>query len=257
MFDEREKAFLMNIVKPFVQQHKVGSCPHGLPAGACPICSGMGGGGGGSAKKTDRPKGEMSWGECYAIWQQMLKAKDLAAQKKNDALQAQMQTPVNFSAKLANAALKIAALAERLTSFVQKTQSTSTIMSKTLAFAAKLAIPVLNVLQNVAILTQKTLNFIKEKFTDISDKLNAIFGELKNSIEKKISDRLKDFKKRFKSLFGVVEPEDLDEETGGIEVWKDRGIANLNSHTSIHPYIRPSENLSINKKEPHGSNHPN
>ena len=25
---------------------RVGTCPHGLPLGACPICNGMGGGGG-------------------------------------------------------------------------------------------------------------------------------------------------------------------------------------------------------------------
>ena len=25
--------------------NKIGTCPHGLPMGACPICNGMGGGG--------------------------------------------------------------------------------------------------------------------------------------------------------------------------------------------------------------------
>jgi len=202
----------MNIVKPAIQQHKIGTCPHGLPAGACPVCSGMGGGGGAAAKKTGRPSGEMSWDQCYAVWQQMLKSKDLAAQSKKEALQAQMQAPISFGAKLENAALKIANLADRLTNFVQKTQVNSTITSKTLALAAKLAIPVLNVLQQVPILAQKTMNFIKEKFVDISDKLNAIFGELKNSTEKKISDRLKDFKTKIKTLFGVLEPESVDTE---------------------------------------------
>lgn len=203
----------MNIVKPAIQQHKIGTCPHGLPAGACPICNGMGGGGGGgSAKKADRPAGEMSWDQCYAVWQKMLQAKDLAAQKKHDALQAQKQAPVNFSAKLENAAIKIAGLAERLANFVQNAKPTPTIMSKTLALAAKIAIPVLNVLQNVTNLAQKALNFVQQKPADISDKLNAIFGELKNSIEKKISDKLKDFKKKIKWLFGVVEPEEIDKE---------------------------------------------
>lgn len=31
--------------------NRIGTCPHGLPMGACPICNGMGGGGG-SVKKT-------------------------------------------------------------------------------------------------------------------------------------------------------------------------------------------------------------
>ena len=45
---------------------RVGTCPHGLPLGACPICIGMGGGG---MKKPDvsATPGEMSWNECAAI----------------------------------------------------------------------------------------------------------------------------------------------------------------------------------------------
>ena len=45
---------------------KAGTCPHGLPLGACPICNGMGGG---SVKKADfsAKPGEMSWNECAAI----------------------------------------------------------------------------------------------------------------------------------------------------------------------------------------------
>lgn len=210
----------MNIVKPTIQnlqQHKIGTCPHGLPAGACPICNGMGGGGGGSAKKADRPAGEMTWDQCYAVWQKMLQAKDLAAQKKHDAMQAQMQAPLNFSARLENAAIKIAGLADRLANFVQNTKQTPTIMTKTLALGAKIAIPVLNAAQNVVNLAQKAANFVQQKLVDISDKLNAIFGELKNSIEKKISDKLKDFKKRFKSIFGVDEPDEIDDEEKQVE----------------------------------------
>ena len=33
---------------------RIGTCPHGLPMGACPICNGMGGGG--SVKKDNKPK---------------------------------------------------------------------------------------------------------------------------------------------------------------------------------------------------------
>lgn len=211
----------MNIVKPTIQklqQHKIGTCPHGLPAGACPICNGSGGGGGGGGvKKADRPAGEMTWDQCYAVWQKMLQAKDLAAQKKHDALQAQMQAPVNFAARLENTALKIAGLADRLVNFVQKAQTAPTIMTKTLALAAKIAIPVLNTVQNVVNLAQKAVTFVQQKLADISDKLNAMFGELKNSIEKKISDKLKDFKKRFKSIFGIDEPDEIDDEEKQVE----------------------------------------
>ena len=54
--------------------NKIGTCPHGLPMGACPICNGMGGGG--SVKRDNKPR-EMTWNECYAIGQ-MLKAQKLA-----------------------------------------------------------------------------------------------------------------------------------------------------------------------------------
>lgn len=224
-----------------IPKTKIGTCPHGLPQGACPICSGMGGGGG-SARKADKPVGEMSWDECYAVWQQMVRAKELAQQKKNDALQAQMQPQINFSAKLDNMAQNIANLAQKLTTFVQKTQSSPTIMTKTLAIAAKIAIPVLNVIKNIPIAIQKTINFIQTKLADISDKLNAMFGELKNSIEKKISDKLKDFKKKFKSIFGVIETQEIEDEEKKIE--DDKRI--FEAKTAFHSI---EENLFQNKKD--------
>lgn len=202
----------MNVAPTNIQKPKTGTCPHGLPLGACPICNGMGGGGGAAAKKTDPHAGEMSWDECYAVWQQMIKAKELAQQKKNENIQAQMISQYKMQLSISNVSQKISNLAEKLTNFIQKTSSDSSILSKMLAFSAKLAIPVLDSLKNVLIITEKAINVVKEKLADISDKLNAIFGELKNSIEKKISDRLKDFKKKFKSLFGIYEPDDVDDE---------------------------------------------
>lgn len=209
----------MNIPPPMVQKSKIGSCPHGLPAGACPICSGMGGGGGSSTKRAQNP-GEMSWDECYTVWQQMLKAKDLQAQRKEQALQAQLQQGVNFTAKMDNAAQRLANLAQKLTDFAKNIQTQSLPIPKMLAkplsqalsLTAQIAVPVLNATKNVVIIAQKVINFVQAKFADISDKLSAIFGELKNSTEKKISDALKNFKKKFKSLFGILEPEETNKE---------------------------------------------
>lgn len=42
---------------------RVGTCPHGLPLGACPICNGMGGGGGMKKADFSAKPGEMSWNE--------------------------------------------------------------------------------------------------------------------------------------------------------------------------------------------------
>lgn len=194
---------------------RIGKCPHGLPAGACPICSGMGGGGGASTRKADKPSGEMSWDECYAVWQQMLRAKEAAQLKRNEALQAQMQPPVSFTAKMDNVAQKFADFAQRLTTFIQKNSvqhhTLPAIFSKPLVLAAKIALPIVNVLKNIPVLAQNTAIFIKEKLADISDKLSAMFGELRNSKEKKVSDRLKDFKKKIKSLFSVFEAQETEE----------------------------------------------
>lgn len=209
------KDFLMNIPPPMVQKSKIGTCPHGLPAGACPICSGMGGGGGGCSTKRAQNPGEMSWDQCYSVWQQMLKAKDLQAQRKEQALQAQMQQAISFTAKMDNAAQRLANLAQKLTDFAKTGQMQNLqlpkVIAKPLALAAQIAVPILNAAKNVVIIAQKALNFIQTKLADISDKLNAIFGELKNSTEKKISDALKDFKKKFKSIFGITEPIDDEE----------------------------------------------
>lgn len=206
----------MNVAASAVTKRKIGTCPHGLPQGACPICSGMGGGGG-SAKKTDSRAGEMSWDECYAVWQQMIRAKEMAQRKKELAQNQNIQAPISFASKFANGAEKIANLIQKLTNFSKSQDNLPKIIAKPLAIAAKIAIPVLNLIKNVAIIANKALNFIQTKFTDISDKLNAIFGELKNSIEEKISERFKNAKKKFKSIFGIYEPEYVDDDEKKIE----------------------------------------
>ena len=72
--------------------NKIGTCPHGLPMGACPICNGMGGGG--SVKRDNKPR-EMTWNECYAIGQ-MLKAQKLARENTQKMYVAQdMQAYLN------------------------------------------------------------------------------------------------------------------------------------------------------------------
>lgn len=195
----------MNISLSSIQKPKVGCCPHGLPMGACPICSGSGGGGG-SSRKVANP-GEMSWDECVAMGN-ILKAQRLAKQQAK--LEMQEQVAANAASRLENMAAKMANLIQKLTDFSQKIQSQAKpdLVSKTLDLATKIALPILNILKDIPFVIQKTFIFVQQKLVDISDKLSAIFGELKNSTEKKISDKLKDFKKKFKSLFGILESVD-------------------------------------------------
>lgn len=201
----------MNVARAPINKTKIGSCPHGLPAGACPICSGAGGGGGSS--KANRPTGEWSFDQCYSVWQQMLRAKQNAAENKH---QAQVQAQISLAQKMQETSQKIANLAQKLTDFVQNSKNLP-IIAKPLVLAAKIAIPVLNVLKNIPLVAQKAITFVQEKMANITDKLNAIFGELKNSTEKKISDKLKDYKKKFKSLFGILETTEVEDEDKKIE----------------------------------------
>ena len=55
-------------------------------------------------------------------------------------------------------------------------------------------------------------NAIKEKAAEIADKLTAMFGELKAAVEKKISDKLRELKKKLFNLFGLSETENEEEE---------------------------------------------
>ncbi len=81
---------------------RVGNCPHGLPPGACPICSGTGG-----AKKADfsAKPGEMSWNECAAIGAFLKAQQNAKLQRQHDA-QNFAQNMKNFQNALINSSKK-------------------------------------------------------------------------------------------------------------------------------------------------------
>ena len=55
---------------------------------------------------------------------------------------------------------------------------------------------------------------------DISDKLTAMMGELKAAINKKISETFNELKKKVKSLFGIFQPLDADNDEKQIDETK-------------------------------------
>ena len=189
-----------------------GCCPHGLPRGACPICSGMGGGGG-SVSKDSKPKAnEMSYDQCYAVWMHM------KAQK-----QVKIQNAAAFNAAFLgnvsqNLAGRIANIAQKVADFAQKLNSEHPILAKPITFVAqKLVVPMLNVAKNIANVVSKAAEFVKQKLADISDKLNAIFGELKNFSLKKLSEKFHNFRKKVGSFFAFIHPEKANEEENKLE----------------------------------------
>ena len=198
----------MSLATVHTNSSKIGSCPHGLPQGACPICSGMGR----AQKKADfsAKPGEMSWNECAAIGA-FLKAQKLAKQQRINDAKSFTAMQKSFEKSLMNMSQKLADIAQI---FAKHTPS---IISKPVGFVLNTIIGA--PLRFVANISNIISNFA-QKFVDISDKLTAIMGELKNSIEKKISDAFSNLKKKVKSLFSIFKPLNIDNDDKQIEKTK-------------------------------------
>ena len=194
----------MNLSTVHTQNTRVGTCPHGLPLGACPICNGMSGGGG--AKKADfsAKPGEMSWNECAAIGA-FLKAQKAAQQARETQFQAHLQALAKFQSTMANAAQRAAQFAQMIQN------SMPPIIAKPLAFVMNnIVAKGLNVIKNLPVAVANFAQNISQKLADITDKLTSIYGEIKAAILKKVSETFKEIKKKIKSIFGIFEPADSD-----------------------------------------------
>ena len=147
-----------------------GLCPHGLPPGACPICSG----GMGSSKVVtadfSAKPGEMSWNECAAIGA-FLKS----IQNARLAREADYQNQIIAMAQFQNNMTK---MAQNLQTFIQNMSQSA--LTKPLAMVAQnILLPVVKFMKDLPVnFLQATAN-LAQKLTDITDKLTAIYGELK------------------------------------------------------------------------------
>lgn len=191
---------------------KIGTCPHGLPQGACPICSGMSGG----MKKADfsAKPGEMSWNECAAIGAFLKAQKNARLQREQDAqnfannIKAFQNTLMNASKRLAN----IGGF------FVQNTPA---IIARPVNFVLNTVLGgIVRTIANIPSTISNIIQTVQQKLADISDKLTAMIGELKASIEKKISESLKTLKKKIKSIFSIFNSQNIDNEEKQIDETK-------------------------------------
>ena len=183
---------------------KAGTCPHGLPLGACPICNGMGGGGGMKKADFSAKPGEMSWNECAAIGA-FLKAQQNAKIAREQDAQNFARQAIAFQNAMMNASQKIAVM----TSFISNTMPAA--IAKPVNFVLNTVVGgALNLIKNMPAAIQNFTQTISQKFADISDKVAAVYGEIKDEIRKKISEPLNEFKKKIKSLFGIFNPENTD-----------------------------------------------
>ena len=181
---------------------RTGTCPHGLPPGACPICNGMSG----AMKKADfsAKPGEMSWNECAAIGA-FLKAQRNAKLARQQDAQTHFMNLRNFQAAMENAHQRLADLARMIT------VNRPAVIAKSVNFILNTVLGgIINTVKNIPAAISSFANNFTQKLADISDKLAAVFGELKTAVLKKISDTFSEFKKKVKSLFAIFQPLDTD-----------------------------------------------
>lgn len=163
-------------------------------------------GGGGGMKKADfsAKPGEMSWNECAAIGA-FLKAQQNAKIAREQDAQNFARQAIAFQNAMMNASQKIAVM----TSFISNTMPAA--IAKPVNFVLNTVVGgALNLIKNMPAAIQNFTQTISQKFADISDKVAAVYGEIKAAIAKKISEPLNEFKKKIKSLFGIFNPENTD-----------------------------------------------
>ena len=192
---------------------RVGTCPHGLPLGACPICNGMGGGGMKKADFSAKP-GEMSWNECAAIGA-FLKAQQNAKLQRQQDAQNFAQSIQAFQQTMANAHQRLANLAQFFSN------NLPAVVAKPVNFVLNTVLGgAVNMLKNLPTNIANAMQNFSQKLADISDKLTAVYGELKAAIQKKVSETLNEFKKKVKSLFAIFQPLDADNDDKKIDETK-------------------------------------
>lgn len=193
---------------------RIGTCPHGLPPGACPICNGMGGGGGMRKADFSAKPGEMSWNECAAIGAFLKAQQNAKLQREQDAANFARQA-IAFQNAMTNASQRMAVLAQFFTA------NTPAVIAKPVNFVLNTVIGgAINTIKNIPSAISNAVQTLSQKLADISDKLTAMAGELKAALNKKISEAFSDFKKKVKSLFAIFSPLDTDDEEKKIDETK-------------------------------------
>lgn len=186
---------------PHIHNSKIGCCPHGLPAGACPICSGMAGGNSTTKRDTPRNVGEMTYNQCAAIGA-MLRAQKAAQQRAQASQQGFIQSMVQFQKNLESMHQRIIDLASNIS------KSMPAIISAPVNFVlTQVAARIINIMSAIP---NVMANFA-QKFVDIADKLAAVYGELKAALTKSLSNLMGSIKKKLKSIFFVFGADETDD----------------------------------------------
>lgn len=190
---------------------KIGTCPHGMPLGACPICNGMAGGNSTTKRDTPRNVGEMTYNQCAAIGA-MLRAQKHARQQAQAAQQSHLQALANFQKTIATTHQRIMEFAAMISNTMPA------VIAKPINFVLNNIVgKVLNIIQNVPTVITNVIQTVTQKFAEISDKLTAIYGEVKAAISEKLSKFTTDLKKKLKSMFFIFGTDETDDDDKKID----------------------------------------
>lgn len=219
---------------PHIHNTKVGSCPHGLPAGACPICSGMAGGNSTTKRDTPRNVGEMTYNQCAAIGA-MLRAQKAARQRAEANQQSFIQSMVQFNKNLQNVHQRILELASNIQKSMPAIISAPVnfVLTQVVARIVNITSGIANVIINVA-----------QKLVDIADKLAAVYGELKASVSKALSNLIGNIKKKLKSMFFIFGTDDADDEEKKIDETKKAFNLKTFLHNLSRKFKRDEERIA-------------
>lgn len=218
-----------------VNNTSAGLCPHGLPPAACPICSKMMGGGGRAGERPQKA-GEMSYHQCAMIGA-MMRAREqrLEAHEKN--LQARAEAVLQFQQNLDKMAQKILALANQIS---------NSFIFKPVTYTINIVVRTINIVRNLPNIISNfidKLSQFKQKIVDIQDKLNAIFGEAKAFVEKKISELVSVVKSKFGEIFKIFKKDNAKDDDTKVD--EDKKIFNLK--TILHKIARKKRDDSENQ----------
>ena len=204
----------MSLTAVKTNSSRVGTCPHGLPLGACPICNGMGGGGGMKKADFSAKPGEMSWNECAAIGA-FLKAQQQAKLARQQDAQNFAQNVQAFQNSLMNASQKLANIGQFMLT------NAPAVIAKPVNFVLNTVLGgIVRTIASMPAAITNALQTIQQKIADISDKLTAMIGEFKTAINKKISEAFSDLKKKVKSIFSIFKPLNTDDDDKQIDETK-------------------------------------
>jgi len=163
-------------------------------------------GSGGGVKKADfsAKPGEMSWNECAAIGAFLKAQQNAKLAREKDAANFAQNTAA-FNAAILNSSKQLAIFTGTISNTLP------VIISKPINFILNTTIGgTINFIKNVPQALRNFVQFIEQKIADISDKIAAVYGEIKTAKTKKLSEPFKEFKKKMKSLFKIFSPENTD-----------------------------------------------